>query len=180
MANASDLPRYSRLSMAIHWIVAVCIAGMIPGGFLVSRLDDGPMQETVSSVHQSVGVLVLFLMLVRLVLLALGRMPAPAEALTPFERAAARVTHFSLYALLVISPIIGWLGVNAYGEEVSFFGLFKLPTLIGKDEQFSEEIFAVHLACGILIALAVVAHVVAAFVHKVRDDGVMERMLPDP
>ncbi len=180
MGKAAKASRYSRLSIAIHWIVAVCVAGMIPGGFLVSRLDEGPMQETVSSVHQSVGVLILFLMLVRLVILALGRLPAPSEALTPMERVASRVTHFSLYALLVLGPVIGWLGVNAYGEDVSFFGLFKLPVLTGKDEPFSEELFAVHLACGILIALAVVAHVVASFVHKLRDDGVMERMLPDP
>ncbi len=146
---------------------------------LVSRLDDGPMQET--SLGPSVGRRSRAVSdCSALVLLALGRMPAPADALTPFERVAARVTHFSLYASCwFVAPIIGWLGVNAYGEDVSFFGLFKLPRLIAKDEQFSEEIFAVHLACGILIALAVVAHVVAAFVHKVRDDGVMERMLPD-
>ena len=179
MAMGSEAPRYSRLSIAIHWFVAVCVVCMVPGGFLVSRLDDGPVQETVSSVHQSIGFVILVLTLVRVALMAAGRAPAPAEILTPFERGASRVTHFSLYALLIVGPIIGWLGVNAYGEDVNVFGLFRLPMLIGKDESLSEQIFAVHLACGILITIAVVAHVVASFVHKVRDDGVMERMLPD-
>lgn len=179
MVEAVGAPKYSTAAIAIHWIVALCVFGLVPAGFLISRLDEGPLQETVSATHQSVGLLVLFLTLARLVLRAAGRMPPPHEALTPFERVASRVTHFSLYVLLIVSPIIGWLGVNAYGEDVSFFGLFKLPSLIAKNEEFSDQIFAVHLACGILIVLAVVAHIVAAFVHNVRDDGVMERMLPD-
>ncbi|MFO1136198.1 MAG: cytochrome b/b6 domain-containing protein [Rhodoblastus sp.] len=179
MTEAVGAPKYSTGAIAIHWIAAICIFGLVPAGFLISRLDEGPLQETVSATHQSIGLLVLFLTLLRLALRVAGRMPPPYEALTPFERVASRVTHFSLYVLLIVSPVVGWLGVNAYGEDVSFFGLFKLPTLISKNEDFSDEIFAVHLACGILIILAVVAHVVAAFVHNVRDDGVMERMLPD-
>ncbi len=178
MARVSDAPRYSSLAIAVHWIVALCILGLAPAGFLISRLDEGPTQEAVSATHQSVGALVLILTLLRLALRATGRMPAPSPVLTPFERAASKVTHFSLYALLIVAPVVGWLGVNAYGEDVSFFGLFKLPSLIARDEELSEQIFALHLACGILIVLAVVAHVVAAFVHRLRADGVMERMLP--
>lgn len=177
MIEASGPPKYSALAIAIHWIVAVCVVGLVPAGFLIPRLDEGQVQETISGTHQSVGILVLALTLLRLALRAFGGMPKPAAVLTPFERAASRVTHFSLYALLIIGPLVGWLGVNAYGEDVSFFGLFKLPTLFAKDEALSDQIFALHLACGILIVLAVVAHVVAAFVHNMRDDGVMERML---
>ena len=179
MVEAVGAPRYSTMAIAVHWVAALCIFGLVPAGFLISRLDEGQLQVTVSATHQSVGLFVLFLTVLRLVLRAAGRMPPPYEELTPFERVASRVTHFSLYVLLIVSPIIGWLGVNAYGEDVSFFGLFKMPTLIAKNEEFSDQIFAVHLACGILIVLAVVAHVVAAFVHNVRDDGVMDRMLPD-
>ena len=178
MSEASAAPKYSTPVIAIHWIVAACVVGLVPAGFLISRLDEGSVQETVSAAHQSVGVLVLLLTLLRLAFRASGRMPEPSAVLTPFERVAARVTHFSLYALLIVGPLVGWLGVSAYGEDVSFFGLFRLPALIAKDEGLSDQIFAVHLACGILIMLAVVAHVVAAFVHNVRDDGVMERMLP--
>lgn len=178
MIEAAGPRKYSALSIAIHWVVAICVVGLVPAGLLIPRLDEGPVQEAVSTTHQSVGILVLFLTLLRLALRVAGRMPKPSAVLTPFERAASRVTHFSLYALMIVGPVIGWLGVNAYGEDASFFGLFKLPTLFAKDEALSDQIFALHLACGILIVLAVVAHVAAAFVHNVRDDGVMERMLP--
>lgn len=179
MAATAAPKRYPPIAIAIHWIVAICVACLVPAGFLVARLDEGPVQEGVSAAHQSVGALVLLLMLLRLALRGARRMPQAATVLTPFERATARVAHASLYILLVLAPLIGWAGVNAYGEDVSFFGLFNLPRLIGKDEAASDEIFAVHLACGVLITLVVIAHVVAAFVHKMRDDGVMERMLPD-
>ena len=89
MTEAVGAPKYSTGAIAIHWIAAICIFGLVPAGFLISRLDEGPLQETVSATHQSIGLLVLFLTLLRLALRVAGRMPAcsatdtaPARLLT--------------------------------------------------------------------------------------------------
>lgn len=178
MSTAANEPKYSPLAIAIHWIVALCVVALIPAGIILARLDEGPLQERMAFVHQSVGMLVLALTIVRLAMRAMGRMPPPASVLTSFERVASRAAHFSLYVLLLITPIVGVLGLNAYGDEATFFGLFRMPAILAKDEELSDQIFAVHLACGLLIALVVLAHIVGAVVHKLRKDGVNERMLP--
>lgn len=171
-------PKYPTLVIVIHWFVALCVFGLLPAGVVLARLDYGPTQERLFFVHSSVGLLVLALTLLRLGLRVAGRMPPPAAVLTPFERMASRTAHLSLYVLLLLTPFVGFLGANTYGEDVSFFGLFRVPALLAKDESLSDQVFAVHMACAILITLVVIAHIVGAVVHKLRHDGVNERMLP--
>jgi cytochrome b561 len=178
VANNPERTTYPLPAVVIHWIVALCVFGLIPVGVIMSRMDEGPLQDSLFSVHQSIGVLVFVLVIARLAIRASGKMPPPAAALTPFERVASQSAHLALNILLLLTPIIGWLGVSAYGAKVSVFGLFSLPSPLAKDEALSDQIFAVHLACGILIGIVVVAHVVGAIVHAVRRDGVNERMIP--
>lgn len=170
--------KYPGAAIAIHWFVAACVAGLIPAGAVLARLDYGPAQERLFMVHGSIGLLVLVLTLARLGMRVAGRMPPPAAVLTPFERVASRAAHLSLYLLLLLTPAVGFLGANAYGEDLNVFGLFHAPALLAKDEELADQIFAVHLGCAILITLVIVAHVVGALVHRLRGDGVNARMLP--
>jgi cytochrome b561 len=89
------------------------------------------------------------------------------------------VTHWSLYALLVLVPLLGWLGVSLYGAR-SIFGLFSLPSLAGVDQPASEWVFLAHKWAAILMLAALAAHIGAAVVvhHVIRGDGVLRRMLP--
>jgi cytochrome b561 len=178
MATKTAREKYSLPAVAVHWIVALCVFGLIPVGLLMSRMDESPTQDRLFSLHESVGVLVFFLMILRLALRFVGHTPPPAAVLTPFERIASRSTHGTLIVLLLITPIVGWLGVSAFGADVTFFGLFNLPSPLAKDEALSDQIFAVHLGCAILIGILVVAHITGAVVHAVRRDGVNERMRP--
>jgi cytochrome b561 len=169
---------YPTPMIAIHWFTALCVFGLIPVGLIMANMDDGPMQDRLFFFHESIGVLVFALTIVRLVWKSTGRLPKPAAVLTPFERIASRSAHGILYGLLLFTPIVGWLGISAFGAEVSVFGLFKLPALLAKDEDLADRIFNVHLGAAILIGFVVLAHVVGAVVHAVRRDGVMLRMVP--
>jgi cytochrome b561 len=169
---------YPAPMIAIHWFTALCVFGLIPVGLIMANMDDGPMQDRLFSLHESFGVLVFALTIVRLVWKATGRLPKPAAVLTPFERIASRSAHGILYVLLLFTPIVGWLGVSAFGAEAGVFGLFTLPGLLAKDEDLADRIFNVHLGAAILIAIVALAHVIGAVVHAVRRDGVMLRMAP--
>jgi cytochrome b561 len=169
---------YSPLAIAIHWIVASCVVVLVPVGLIMSRMDESPAEDRLLLLHESFGILVLALTIVLIGMRMAGRLPDSVEALTPFERFASRMAHTTLYFLLILTPLIGWLGVSAYGETVSLFGLVNLPSLLVKDEPLSDEIFAVHLACALLIVFVVIAHVLGAIVHGVRRDGVVQRMRP--
>ena len=170
--------RYSPMAIAIHWIVAACVIGLLPAGFVMARMNEGSAQDSLYVIHVSVGLVVLALSLVRVAMFLGGRMPDPANVLTPIERGMSRLAHATLYLLLIVTPWIGWLGVNAYGDDVTFLDLVRLPSLAAKDENLSNELFVMHFACALLIASVVVAHLTGVLVHALRRDGVNARMRP--
>jgi hypothetical protein len=64
------------------------------------------------------------------------------------------VVHLLLYILLLAMPIVAWIGMSYAGMATPFFGLIELPPLaFTKNEQLSEQIFAVHRWVGYLLAL---------------------------
>ena len=73
-------------------------------------------------IHGSFGVVVFTLMLLRAVTRWRSR-PAPYPGLQPWELRLSTGVHHALYGLLLITPVIGWLALSAYGLGPSFFGL---------------------------------------------------------
>ena len=162
----------------LHWIVAAIVLTLIPVGIVMHNLKPGPAQDTLYFWHKSFGVLVLLLMLVRLAVRLTKGAPPPAAVLTPFERIASVTAHRLLYVLLILMPLIGWLGVSAFDAPADFFGLFQLPPLMGKNEDFAKLVFTAHMAGALALIVVLVAHIGGALRHALRGDGVIRRMLP--
>jgi cytochrome b561 len=184
MTSTSDFRarplRYSATAKWIHWLIALVVIPMIPEGVIMKRLiEEGPTRENLYDLHEAFGAVVLLIMVARLARRVIFGAPAEDATLSPFERRASLAAQYALYALLLITPVLGWLGTNAYGDPVSVFGLFEFPRLLGKDEALSEQIFYWHLAGGLFIAAIVALHSGAALYHRfVKRDGVLARMLP--
>lgn len=162
----------------IHWIVALCVLALIPVGITMHDLDQGPLQDRLYFLHKSFGLLVLMLMVVRFAMRLLAGVPAPAAVLTPFERIASLTAHRLLYVLLIVMPLVGWLGVSAFGAPADFFGLFQAPPLMGKDEDFAKLVFKAHMAGALVLIFVLLAHIGGGLRHALRGDGVMRRILP--
>jgi cytochrome b561 len=170
---------YSNTAKFFHWTVAVCVLTLIPVGLVMNSLPQGATQNVAYTVHRSLGVLVLGLMILRLGYRLIAGWPAPEPTITPAQRIASHAVHNLLYVLLIVQPALGWYATSVYGATISFFGLFDLPSLAEKDEPFSERLFAVHEFLGFAIAGLLVVHIGAALYHYfVRRDGVLQRMLP--
>ena len=78
-----------------------------------------------------------------------------------WQARTARLTHFALYALLVLQPLSGYLGSEVSGFPVKFFGL-TLPGWAGKNVPLKDFLSVVHLATSWLIAGTVALHVAGA------------------
>lgn len=169
---------YSSLAKALHWTAAVIVIGLIPVGLIMTDLKPGPLQDRLFVLHESFGVTLLALMILRAVTRWRSR-PAPYCNLTPWERRASTGVHYALYALLLVTPVIGWLGLSAFGLGPSFFGVAELPRLLAKNKPLSDTLFEIHEACAFLIAGLLTLHVGGALRHALvlRDDLVW-RMLP--
>ena len=142
MSDQIRPPAYSPISKWIHWITALCVLGIIPGGIIMTNMNEGPLQSQLYDMHRSFGVVVFVLALARVTARKMFGTPAPLETLTPLERRASVAVHHSLLALIFVMPLLGWLMTSAYRVDVSVFGLFTLPHLMPKSEPIFDALAA--------------------------------------
>jgi cytochrome b561 len=173
---------YSRAQKLLHWLIALLVFGMIPVGvYMTNRgaaTNFDALTNTLYTWHKSIGFLVLVLVLVRIWIRKTRGAPAPVSTLTAFERFASESAHKALYVLMFLVPLLGWAAVSAYPARGVLFGL-SLPPIMPVNEALAKALFTAHKAAAIGLALVVLAHVGAAFMHLiVKKDGVFRRMMP--
>lgn len=168
---------YRTPAKILHWTVAILVLGMIPVGLILNALPQGPTQDAFYAAHKSTGFLVLVLMIARLAYRITHRPPPPEPTMARWQIGASHAVHWSLYVILLVMPIIGWAGSNAFGAPVTVYGLFTLPDLLTKDEPLSKTLFSIHATLGITAAVLIVIHIAAALRHRfVERDAVLARM----
>jgi cytochrome b561 len=170
--------RYAGLLIALHWLIALGIVGLLALGLYMVGLPKGlPVKATLINLHKSIGLTVFLLVLLRIVArLVLHRPPLPP--MPPWQRAAARTTQGLLYVGMVAMPLAGYLGssFNSYGTR--FWGVL-LPKWGWDDAHLRELFFGLHEAIGYALIALIVLHVAGAFKHQWIDrDNLLARMLP--
>ncbi len=172
--------RYHPLLRLLHWLTAVLIAGLFIAGGWIVYFDpgDGPLKDTLYHLHESTGMLVWLLVLMRIaVRLATGAPRLPPD--TPgIVRFLATANHVALYAVLLAQPLIGLTDANAWGAPLHWYGLFEVPWFIGKTgEPVAQALSSLHwLAAAVLLALLAMHIAGAAYHALVRRDGVLRHM----
>lgn len=172
---------YTPAAKALHWIVAFLVIGLIAVGIGREFMPKGPERDFVTMMHKATGIVVLALMFLR-IRHRIANPPPPPEPGTPrWQTLASEVVHWLLYAILMILPMLGWVGSNAYGRPVSMYGLFDLPTLVGENKPLGELVYDWHGVLGYAALALIVIHVGAALHHRFgRRDAVMARMTTEP
>jgi len=172
--------RYDPVARTLHWTVVVLLFVTMPMGILMySVLGRGALQDALFTVHKSLGLLILALMLARLGWRLAHGAPPPSPALRPLEIAASRGVHWLLYLLLLLMPVTGYVMETAGGFAVSFFGLVAVPRLVAPDKALSDMAERAHLTLQWAIYALVLMHVGAALHHHFfRRNDVLARMWP--
>jgi cytochrome b561 len=165
-----------------HWITAGFVFLLVPVGlYMVSRgaaTNFDALTNTLYSWHKLGGFILLWIVLARLAYRFSVGAPPDEPTLEPWQRIAAHVNHWGLYALLVVVPLLGWYATSLY-PALTVVGGLTLPAIAAPDQKMSETVFFFHKLGAILLALGVLVHVGAAlFHHVVRKDNVLRRMLP--
>ncbi len=174
----ADRPAYTVSARILHWVTAVLVLSMIPFGLLMVRMKEGPTQDLLFNLHRSIGAILLPIVLIRLIY-RIKNPPLPLPPDVPMlQRGAAHATHWLLYLLLIVQPIVGWIATSAYGAIISVFLLFDLPAIWSKNEALAEKLFALHQFIGFAMAALICAHIGAAlFHHFIYRDRVLMRMI---
>ena len=114
----------------------------------------GPPREFGLLVHMTLGQSVLALLLVRLLWRQIN--PPPPPETTPFGRLieiAAKASHFTLYGLLLVVPLLGVIVQLKRGNELPIFAIWHVPSPWPVDRSLARSILSLHgtLADALLI-----------------------------
>ena len=178
LKNTAD--RWGPVSQAFHWIIVLLILVLAIVGLTMGELPKTPKYFWVYTAHKSTGLLVLALVIARLGWRWYAGKPEPVPGTPGWQERIATVTHWLLYALILLMPVSGWLYDSASGlRPFRWYGLFDVPKLSPPDEALRDLSHEVHeWGFWVLLAL-VVAHAGAAFYHHYfQRDATLTRMLP--
>ena len=104
------------------------------------------------------------------------RLPA---AETGIMELAANLGQVALYLLLLAVVGLGFCMHWAAKGEVSFFGLFAIPSPFPANKGLAHELLPFHYWIATVLIIVAAGHACIALFHSyVLRDGVLQRMLP--
>ena len=152
---------------------------MIAFGWWMNHFPARPDRFFYRSIHADIGYLVLLLTVLRLAWRGINPTPALPQDTPRWQRIAARVSHWALYAATILVAVLGWAHSGARDPNYSdWFGLFHVPQihLAGQGRRAAYEERHIFFAYVLLALIAI--HLAAALWHHfVRRDRVAARMV---
>jgi cytochrome b561 len=164
----------------VHWLMAAAIVGMYVLGLWMVDLDYySPYYRIAPDIHRSVGMLLLFLLVIRFVWRLINVRPSDDE-LSPLERFAARIVHWGFYPLLFALMVSGYFMSTADGRPIEVFDWFSVPALV-HDKAMEKVAGEVHEVLANITMFVVLLHAAASLKHHFLDrNRVLARMWSGP
>jgi len=170
---------YTGIAKLFHWLILALLVVQFAIAWTMPDIGRDSVPTGLIGWHLSVGAAILAVMIVRLAWrLTHPAPPAPAD-LAPALATLSRVTHYLLYAVLIVLPILGWANASARGWAVKLFGVVPLPALMAKGSALGHSLGDVHATLATVLLAIVALHVAGALYHAVvLKDRTVQRMLP--
>ena len=179
MAAVQGEAGYGTGSKLFHWLVFILIAAQFGIAWTMPDIGRGTLPQGLIAWHLWLGTLILLVVAARLLWRLTHAAPPPPATLPAWQRALSRLTHFVLYLILAVEPVLGWGNASSRGWDVSLFGLFKLPALFEQGSKLGHSLGDIHSALATVLLILVGLHTAAALYHHfLARDGILLRMLP--
>jgi cytochrome b561 len=174
--NQPTLERFALSARLLHWLMAVLILAMLMiGAGMVSTVSVRYPQ--LLAWHRPIGLAILVLALLRIIVRLTHRPPPLPSDLPPLQVAVAKGSHYVLYLLMIVVPLIGWAMQSAGGYPVTVWTGFNLMPILPHDVAVYGWLRQAHGLLAYAFLLLILGHLAAALFHGlVRRDGVFRSM----
>lgn len=166
---------FNLLARLLHWLMAAGVLAMLFMG--VGMMSSLTLRPTLLNLHQSVGLGLLALVVIRLINRLISGAPPLPPSVPKMQQIIAKLSHWLLYALLIAMPLLGWAMRSAGGWPIRLAEGVILPPIAPVSPTLYAILRDAHgLLAWTLFAL-VIAHLSAALMHAwVLKDGVFSTM----
>ena len=173
---------YGLVAIALHWLMALLLIGLIGMGlYMVSLPDAGYDERKIRLIllHKELGMLALVIAAPRLLWRFANALPRLADTLPDWQKVLARFVHLCFYGLMFALPVTGWMMSSAAGVPVSVVGLITLPDLVARSDLLFQTYIQVHAVLAFGLIACMLAHIGAALRHHfLLHDPSLKKMLP--
>jgi cytochrome b561 len=157
------------------FVLVVCVGVL---GLLHDSWPTKPMQRFWINIHAILGLLLWFTLMARFMWRRRHAPPPLMESVGPFSRRVQALVHFSLYALLFVTPIVGII-TFVYHGRVFDFGIFRIDFGIKSNRAIFHPTEDLHGYLAYAIFALAGIHALTALWHQfITRDGLLDRMWP--
>ena len=164
---------------ALHWIGAAIILLLLGHGWWMTHMAPRPDRLAHYAGHSALGYDLLALIVLRLLWRWLNPVPELPADLKPWERLAARAGHISLYVLMFIVSLTGWMVATTFRVPMTkdLFGIDVPPIVTTVDRSVRQWIEGSHMVLAYLLAAVVLIHIIGALRHHfLKRNDILRRM----
>ncbi|MDQ6992726.1 MAG: cytochrome b [Mariprofundus sp.] len=175
LRNSHD--EYGWVTIVVHWLMAIAIISMFFLGAWMAELNYySQWYHSAPELHKSIGMILLFLLLFRLIWRLLNARPTLSGLW--WEKLAAVSVHRLHYLLMFTIMLSGYLIPTAEGVGIDLFGWLTIPATFLFDKQQADFIGQLHWGSAWAIIALSALHSAAALKHHFIDkDMTLRRML---
>jgi cytochrome b561 len=164
---------------ALHWIGAAIILVLLLHGWWMTHMTPRPERLANYAWHSALGYDLFALLVLRLLWRWLNPVPDLPSDAKPWERVAAHVGHISLYVLMVVVSLTGWMVATTFRSPMTkdLFGVNVPPIITTVSRPVRQWIEGTHMVLAYLLAAVVVIHILGALRHHLlKRNNVLRRM----
>lgn len=173
----NTLTSYGSVAKFLHWFIALLIISLLICGYFLDSLPS-IYKGLIYNIHKLIGILILFLMALRLGWTLLNAQPMLPVAIPKWQQRASRTVHYGLYIAAIGMPLAGWVGSCAAGRY-PHIGQVQFILPINQNPNVVRAAFDLHSYFAIALMVLIGLHILAAFYHHfIKRDQILRRMLP--
>lgn len=169
---------YGLISIVIHWLMAIAIFFMFGLGlYMVDLTYYDAWYKGSLDLHKSLGILLFGFLMFRVFWRVINTKPA-ALVVLKWQQFIAHWMHQSLYIVMLLLMVSGYLISTADGRAIVMFDLINIPALPWHVENQEDKAGEIHAILSWLLTVLSVAHASAALKHHfINKDRTLKRML---
>lgn len=175
MALRNGPDEFGLISRLIHWGMALLLISLLALGLRIAAMEPGLSTLWLYGLHKTLGLTALALLLLRVIWHLIS--PPPGPQATGWMRLFIKAWHWTLYALMIATPIAGWAGSSASGIDTLYAETIVIPPLVEPNETSEFVWFILHEIFAKTLLGMVIVHMLAALKREMDGDGTLTRML---
>jgi len=163
----------------LHWVGALIILLLLGHGWWMTHMAPRPDRLAHYAGHSALGYDFMVLLVLRLLWRWMNPVPELPSELKRWERISARVGHVSLYVLMLVVSITGWMVATTFRNPITkdIFGIDVPAIVTTVSRPVRQAIEQSHMLLAYALAAVVMVHIGGALRHHLfKRNDVLRRM----